>query len=30
MGAGGSVQHGLSAAGGALGFYQHRGAADKR
>ena len=28
--AGGSVQHGLSAAGGVHGFYQHCSAADKR
>lgn len=28
--AGGSVQHGLSAAGGVYGFYLHCGAADKR
>ena len=28
--AGASVQHGLSAAGGVYGFYQHCSAADKR
>ena len=28
--AGGSVQHGLSAAGGGLVFYEHCSAADKR
>jgi len=27
---GGSVQHGLSAAGGVYGFYEHCNAADKR
>jgi len=27
---GGSVQHGLSAAGGVYGFYEHCSAADKR
>jgi hypothetical protein len=28
--AGGSVQHGLSAAGGVYGFYKHCSSADKR
>ena len=28
--AGGSVQHGVSAAGGIYGFYEHCSAADKR